>query len=415
MLQHRCSADHDWWVKPDAVSISPSVSYPAQDQTQVTVTVSGPNDQGPFALDIAIPDGSGVHQVKVDGNPVTGYRAEGQKLKVNVSVPSLVEVLFGSPLPINCYALTLGHTGEGSDPTALPANSTGCSTGDYLAGEVITVSGAEPDRLTVNGWMVLMMIAHSNTNTIIMPASAYSVVYIVSPLDTLITAKPSNPSSNPNASFSFTSSETSSTFECKLDSEAFSACESPKAYTGLSQGTHTFQVRALKGGETDPSPASYTWSISTSTLPSKVVLISPNGNIGNLSNPTYTWQEVGSATHYQIGLRDPASAPFYGIQVAAADVCNGSTCSASHSLMLPSVTLSNGQNTWYIHGYNTTFGYGPWSDPMVFTIDPTTPDTSITSQPANPSNSADASFEFTSSMSGSTFSAGWTVVPSQLA
>ncbi len=47
-------------------------------------------------------------------------------------------------IPPTCYTLTLSHMGQGSDPTASPVNSTGCSTGQYIAGQVITLSGAVP-------------------------------------------------------------------------------------------------------------------------------------------------------------------------------------------------------------------------------------------------------------------------------
>jgi LPXTG-site transpeptidase (sortase) family protein len=45
-----------------------------------------------------------------------------------------------------------------------------------------------------------------------------------------------------------------------MDGSAFAAC--PANYTGLSAGTHTFQVRAVDPlGNVDSSPASYTWTI----------------------------------------------------------------------------------------------------------------------------------------------------------
>ena len=65
-----------------------------------------------------------------------------------------------------------------------------------------------------------------------------------------------------NASFSFTSTETGSTFECQIDSGGYSACTSPKSYTSLTAGSHTFYVKATdSAGNTDSTPASYTWTI----------------------------------------------------------------------------------------------------------------------------------------------------------
>ncbi|EKE25737.1 MAG: FHA protein, partial [uncultured bacterium] len=79
--------------------------------------------------------------------------------------------------------------------------------------------------------------------------------------DTTISANPNDPSSSSLASFSFTS-DAGTTFECKIDSTNYSACASPKSYTGLGQGNHLFTVRAIdSAGNVDASPASYAWNI----------------------------------------------------------------------------------------------------------------------------------------------------------
>jgi Bacterial Ig-like domain len=74
--------------------------------------------------------------------------------------------------------------------------------------------------------------------------------------------------SGSSVSFAFSSDEAGSTFECKLDGAAYSACTSPKGYTNLSNGSHTFEVRATDAaGNVDATPASRTFSVDVSPPP----------------------------------------------------------------------------------------------------------------------------------------------------
>jgi hypothetical protein len=58
------------------------------------------------------------------------------------------------------------------------------------------------------------------------------------------------------ATFTFTSTEGHSGFQCRLDRAAFARCSSPAVYIGLAVGSHTFAVRATDGAaKVDPSPA----------------------------------------------------------------------------------------------------------------------------------------------------------------
>ena len=93
--------------------------------------------------------------------------------------------------------------------------------------------------------------------------------------DTTISTKPANPTNSTAASFTFASPDGGATFECRLDGAAFSACTSPKNYSGLAQGSHTFDVRARDAaGNTDPSPATHTWTIDT-TPPTATITAKP--------------------------------------------------------------------------------------------------------------------------------------------
>ena len=85
---------------------------------------------------------------------------------------------------------------------------------------------------------------------------------------TRILSKPLNPSTA-NVSFRFDGSDLDGTVagvQCKLDSATFAPCSSPQAYSSLSIGSHTFQVRAVdNNGGVDPTPARYTWNVTAGT------------------------------------------------------------------------------------------------------------------------------------------------------
>jgi len=94
------------------------------------------------------------------------------------------------------------------------------------------------------------------------PASRSWTVDTIAP-DTTLVGPPPNPSNNTAPSIGFTSDEAAATFECQLDAGGFVACATPRALTGLAQGSHTFAVRAVDAGLTDATPASHTWVVDT--------------------------------------------------------------------------------------------------------------------------------------------------------
>jgi subtilisin-like proprotein convertase family protein len=89
-----------------------------------------------------------------------------------------------------------------------------------------------------------------------------------------------------SASFYFDASEQSS-FECSLDDREYAPCSSagfaPVSYSGLSDGLHTFRVRAIdRAGNTDPTPAEQTWTVtppgfSIEASPSRVSVMQGTG------------------------------------------------------------------------------------------------------------------------------------------
>jgi hypothetical protein len=82
--------------------------------------------------------------------------------------------------------------------------------------------------------------------------------------NTSITAGPRSVTTKRRATFRFVSSIPGSTFQCKLDQRSWRRCGSPKLYTGLSRGFHTFRVRARVFGRVDATPAHRSWTITYS-------------------------------------------------------------------------------------------------------------------------------------------------------
>ena len=214
------------------------------------------------------------------------------------------------------------------------------------------------------------------------PTSAsYSwTVDTISP-ETTITLYPPNPSTSPSAVFEFTCNEGSCTFECKLDSGIYSSCSSPKVYTELAEGSHTFYVRAKDlAGNVDQSPATYSWTIDT---PPDTTITSYPPNPSNSSSAAFEFTCNEASCTFECKIDD-------GIY---------SSCSSPKTY----TNLSEGSHTFYVRAVDSAGNPDPTPASYSWTIDTVSPDTTITSYPSNPTNSSSAAFEFTCNEASCTF------------
>ncbi len=201
------------------------------------------------------------------------------------------------------------------------------------------------------------------------------------PPDTTITANPTNPTNSVNASFSFTGTDSGGSglvgYQCQLDGGGFSACTSPQSYAGLSDGSHTFQVRAVDGaGNVDPTPASYTWLIDT-TAPDTTITANPTNPANSAgASFSFTGTDAGSGVaSFQCQIDGGGFTP----------------CTSPQAY----VGLTDGSHTFQVRAVDTVGNVDPTPASYTWTVDATAPDTTITAQPTNPSNSSDAIFSFT--------------------
>ncbi len=107
----------------------------------------------------------------------------------------------------------------------------------------------------------------------------------VSPPETEILSHPSEFSNSSSASFTFSSSEDNSTFECQIDGSQFKECFSPQNYDNLIEGKHSFKVRAIdSSGNVDETPAEFSWTIDYSAPQAELSLFDLDSQSQNYTN-----------------------------------------------------------------------------------------------------------------------------------
>jgi len=234
----------------------------------------------------------------------------------------------------------------------------------------------------VHSFEVRAIDAVNNTDST--PAS-FNWTIDTTPSNTVIDSGPANPTESTNASFVFRSTETGSSFQCQLDGAGYSPCNSPKAYSGLLPGPHTFEVRATdQAGNTDATPASHTWTI----LPNTLILSGPapdSGGVTNNTSATFSFTSTAVGSTFTCSL----------------DGAVFTTCSSPQNYPKLKAGLHNFQVI-----ANNSFGNDPTAASFSWTIDTKAPKTTITSGPPKLTNNTSATFFFTSTEVGSTFACG---------
>jgi hypothetical protein len=126
---------------------------------------------------------------------------------------------------------------------------------------------------------------------------------IVPPAPT-ITSQPPNPSTSTTATFTFTNTGTGLTSQCSLDGVAFATCTSPKTYTALAVGSHTFRVRAV-GNNVPSQPTAYTWSINAPAPPQPTITQQPD-NPSTATSAMFAFTDTNPAATFECSLDNSA-------------------------------------------------------------------------------------------------------------
>ena len=184
----------------------------------------------------------------------------------------ITNITGGPPSSSNSYNATFNFTANEDDVTFKCKLDTG---GWYSCSSPKTYYNLEDDKTH----QFQVKATDSSGNEGEADAWIWTINDITAPNST-INSRPDSLTSLQNATFSFTSNEDDVTFECKLDGGYWSSCSSPKEYDDLSEGNHTFYVRATDDNENVGPVTSYSWQIDI-TAPVTTINSGP-------SNQTYS-------------------------------------------------------------------------------------------------------------------------------
>ncbi len=98
-----------------------------------------------------------------------------------------------------------------------------------------------------------------------------------------------------SASIGFTSTEENTTFECSVDNGDFTACVSPKSFSGLQDGAHSLAVRGIDSAGNVGSQSKASWTVDA-TAPAAPTLTSPaNSSFSGTTVPFTASGEQGAS------------------------------------------------------------------------------------------------------------------------
>ena len=412
-------------------------SFGSASEVWNTTSLSGGNWSYAFATSDFPADGSYTIRVKATDNAGNGETPASRSFSYDTAAPTSTTSFPGSGGSYNASGWnagcgTNGFCGTYSDTTSGVQTveiSIRQGAGNYWNGtsfgsgsevfQTASLAGGNwsyafpASSFPADGSYTTRIKATDNAGNGESPSSRSFTIDTAAP-DTTLDSSPNLVSNSAAATFTFSSTEGSSTFECEIDGGGFSSCSTPKSYSGLSEGSHTFKVRATdSAGNTDASPAQFTWTADTVDPSAVFTFPSASGNYDLTS-----WN-AGCATAGFCGTYSDATSGVQAVEISirrgTGNYWNG-TSFGSASEAFQSATIGGGNwsyafpassfpagGNYTVHVRATDNATNTETGPSrTFTYDTTPPETTIDSNPSDPSASSGATFTFSADEGGST-------------
>jgi hypothetical protein len=229
----------------------------------------------------------GAHTVEVHAIDLAGNTGnDTQTFTVDTLAPDTT-ILSGPVSPISAtsapFTFSASEAGSTFECALDGAAFAACTTPKTYAG-------------LIDGMHMLLVRATDPAGNVDLTPATYAWTVDTLAPDTTILTNPAALATVATAAFTYSSSETGATFECKLDGAAFGACAAiGQSYSGLGEGAHTFQVRSRDAASNvDASPATYAWTVDT-TAPTVAFGALPPA-LSNLATTTIPFSSPSDAT-----------------------------------------------------------------------------------------------------------------------
>jgi hypothetical protein len=291
------------------------------------------------------------------------------------------------------------------------AGSFDCVAWGAFAGSTPSASGSPADPLGIPNAMALRRTIEPGCPTLLQAAddtndsatdffdatpqprnnaSAITEAACTGPATTIDT-KPPNPTNATSASFTYHSTPAGASFECRLDTAAFAACDPAGVeYAGpLGDGQHSFQVRGKSGAGILGAAATYGWRVDTIAPAAAIDSAPADPSAGASASFTFHASEAGSS--FECSLTVGAGPDSYSACVSGktyTDLDDG-----EHTFKVQASDAAGNQGGAAVHEWTVDNSLA----------DTTPPDTLIDSAPPDPSESSTASFTYHSTEPGSSF------------
>ena len=194
-----------------------------------------------------------------------------------------------------------------------PGSTFRCTLDPASGGQQAPCASGDVLTFATEGSHTLQVVGVDAAGTVSPPSSVTFSVSFAAPAPVISKPAADGATTTGSPTFEFSApGVANATFRCKLDSQSFAPCTSPRAYAGVTTGSHTFTVEATNAlGNTGSATRRFTVVIPDTTPP--VVTATPvGGTYAKGQAITLTANEAGRI-HYTVdGTIPTTSSPVYG-------------------------------------------------------------------------------------------------------